>query len=179
MPRPGVVSPKRAMDGCVRRQLSAGKEGRRRRRLVRSGFAAALVDVVLHQGDDLLQLVVQLGATRRGVGLQSTHHLKRKRRRNKSKKTNVTFRELVHSPAEVCHLPGRSRSWRGENSSSISSSGPLTRSPPRHKSPLCVFTKKNQKKKPHLLRYSRPIVVTRVSGDLLALSGGVLAGRAG
>lgn len=65
------------MDGCVRRQLSAGKEvaagGRRRRR---SGFAAALVDVVLHQGDDLLQLVVQLRATRRRVGLQSAHHLK-------------------------------------------------------------------------------------------------------
>lgn len=61
----------------MRRQLSAGKEGRRQR-LVRSGFAAALVDVVLHQGDDLLQLVVQLGATRRGVGLQSAHHLKGK-----------------------------------------------------------------------------------------------------
>lgn len=40
-----------------------------------SGLAAALVDVVLHEGDDLLELVVQLGAPRRGVGLQSDHHL--------------------------------------------------------------------------------------------------------
>ena len=40
-----------------------------------SGFAAALVDVVLHQRDDLLKLVVQLSPFRGGVGLQSTNHL--------------------------------------------------------------------------------------------------------
>lgn len=40
-----------------------------------SGFAAALVDVVLHKGNDLLELVVQLSAPRSGVGLQSVHHL--------------------------------------------------------------------------------------------------------
>lgn len=47
---------------------------------------------------------------------------------------------------------------------------------------LSFYQKKQNKTStppPHLRRYSRPIVVTRVSGDLQALSGGVLPGRAG
>lgn len=57
---------------------------RRKRRLVEktlagSGFTAALVDVVLHKGNDLLELVVQLSATCGGVRLQSAHHLKKKK----------------------------------------------------------------------------------------------------
>lgn len=43
--------------------------------LASSGFTAALVDVVLHKGDDLLEFVVQLSAARGGVGLESAHHL--------------------------------------------------------------------------------------------------------
>lgn len=165
------------MDGCVRRQLSAGKKVRRRWQR-RSGFAAALVDVVLHQGDDLLQFVVQLGATRRGVGLQSAHHLGGREASKPKPQNMLTCRELVRLSAEVSHLPGRRElelDGGGGNNSSLSSSGPLTRSPPHDKRPLRVFTKKT----PHLRCYSRPIVVTRVSGDLRALSGGVLAGRAG
>lgn len=43
--------------------------------LAGSGFAEALIDVVLHKGNDLLELVVQLSAPCGGVGLQGTHHL--------------------------------------------------------------------------------------------------------
>lgn len=129
--------------------VSRKRKGRRQR-LVRSGFAAALVDVVLHQGDDLLQLVVQLGATRRGVGLQSAHHLKRKSHKDKTKENFfLTFRELVPSPAEVGHLPGRREfwSWRGEDNSSFSSSGPLTRAPLHATKALFAYL---QKKKTHI-----------------------------
>lgn len=51
--------------------------------LAGSGFTAALVDVVLHQGDDLLELVVQLSATRSGVRLQRVHHLKKKKKKER------------------------------------------------------------------------------------------------
>lgn len=40
-----------------------------------SGFTAALIDVVLHEGNDLLELVVQLSATCSGVRLQRVYHL--------------------------------------------------------------------------------------------------------
>lgn len=102
------------MDGCVRRQLSAGEEVRRRWR--RSGFAAALVDVVLHQGDDLLQLVVQLGATRRGVGLQSAHHLKGKTGvKTKTKKKKRLLGNWCVRAVKSATWPDAERlSWRGK-----------------------------------------------------------------
>lgn len=39
------------------------------------GFTAALVDVVLHERNHLLKLVLELGALRRGVGVQGSHDL--------------------------------------------------------------------------------------------------------
>lgn len=39
------------------------------------GFAAALVDVILHERNHLLKLVLELGALRRGVGIQGGHNL--------------------------------------------------------------------------------------------------------
>lgn len=39
------------------------------------GFAAALVDVVLHERNHLLKLVLELGALRRGVSVQGSHDL--------------------------------------------------------------------------------------------------------
>lgn len=155
-PPPGRRFPQESHDepdGCVRRQLSAGKEGRRQR-LVRSGFAAALVDVVLHQGDDLLQLVVQLGATRRGVGLQSAHHLKGKvikikkqHTQEKKKKKNVTFGGLVHSPAEVGHLPGRGElELGGRRQQQLLLLRPFDTLPSTPQKPLFAYLQK----KPHI-----------------------------
>lgn len=40
------------------------------------GFAAALVDVVLHECNHLLKLVLELGALCRGVGVQGGHDLR-------------------------------------------------------------------------------------------------------
>lgn len=164
------------MDGCVRRQLSAGKKVRRQWQR-RSGFAAALVDVVLHQGDDLLQFVVQLGATRRGVGLQSAHHLGgREASKPKSKKCRLAEYWCVCLRKSATCPDAESLNWMGGGQQQQ----PLLLRPfdtlpsTRQKPPSCIY-----KKTPHLRCYSRPIVVTRVSGDLRALSGGVLAGRAG
>ncbi len=41
-----------------------------------SGFTAALVDVVFHQRDDLLKLVLQLSASSRRARVQRHHHLR-------------------------------------------------------------------------------------------------------
>lgn len=60
--------------------------------LAGSGFTAALVDVVLHKGNDLLELVVQLSATCSGVRLQSAHHLKK----NTTKMTFSGFGAFMH-----------------------------------------------------------------------------------
>ena len=43
------------------------------------GFAAALVDVILHERNHLLKLVLELGALRRGVGVQGGHDLQETR----------------------------------------------------------------------------------------------------
>lgn len=76
---------------------------RRKRWLVKktvagSGLAAALVDVVLHEGNDLLELVVQLGAPCCGVWLQSAHHLKNKH--NKDDFTVTVKRSCIHVPSK-------------------------------------------------------------------------------
>lgn len=60
--------------------------------LAGSGFTAALVDVVLHKSNDLLELVVQLSAPCSGVQLQSTHHLKK----NTAKVTFIGCGAFMH-----------------------------------------------------------------------------------
>ncbi len=71
-----------------------------------SGFAAALVDVVLHEGNDLLELVVQLSAPCCGVRLQSAHHLNE----NTTKMTFSGCRAFMHPSdwqrEEISHLLG-------------------------------------------------------------------------
>lgn len=47
------------------------------------GFTAALVDVVLHERNHLLKLVLELGALRRGVGVQGGHDLQERRARER------------------------------------------------------------------------------------------------
>lgn len=43
------------------------------------GFTAALVDVILHERNHLLKLVLELCALRRGVGIQGSHDLQETR----------------------------------------------------------------------------------------------------
>lgn len=62
-----------------------------------SGFTAAFVDVVLHEGNDLLELVVQLSATCGGVRLQRVHHLTEgDRKENTTKMTFSGCRAFMH-----------------------------------------------------------------------------------
>lgn len=49
------------------------------RAAVSLGFAAALVDVIFHERNHLLKLVLELGALRRGVGIQGSHDLQETR----------------------------------------------------------------------------------------------------
>lgn len=65
-------------------------------------------------------------------------------------------------------------SWRGEKQQQPLLLRPFDTLPSTQQKPPSRIYKNT----PHLRRYSRPIVVTRVSGDLRALSGGVLPGRA-
>lgn len=74
-----------------------------------SGFTAALVDVVLHEGNDLLELVVQLSATCGGVRLQRVHHLTggdRKRKYNKDDFQRLLSVHASKEREEISHLPG-------------------------------------------------------------------------
>lgn len=62
-----------------------------------SGLTATLIDVVLHQSNDLLKLVVQLSTLRCGVGLKSTHHLTARRVREREKESE---KETVQTMAK-------------------------------------------------------------------------------
>ena len=94
-----------------------------------SGFAAALVDVVLHKGNDLLELVVQLSAPCSGVRLQSAHHLTgaetQKREKTQQRWLSVAVEHSciylsIREREEISHLPGHRKLNDGEEAASSS-----------------------------------------------------------
>lgn len=141
------------------KEVASGFKKKNKKTLAGSGFAAALVDVVLHKGYDLLELVVQLGAPRRRVGLQGAHHLRR--RRNTTQKGDFERPPSVFTRRTLTREEGGSRrrekGERRRNDPSAPASSPASHACLHTTKALLLFT---YLQNPHLLSHSCPIVVT-------------------